>query len=129
MNDEKNNSGTMPQLLERVRVMLSHLPVKEKLMFGGVTLMLNNNMLCCISKKGLMIRVGEAAEAEALELPHARPCDGAGHRMSGFVMLDYLGLGDGSSLAAGLDMALRYVSALQPKENQSKFTSPQGAES
>ena len=56
-------------LLERVRGFLPDVTVTEKRMFGGVTLMLNGNMLCCASKKGLMVRVGKEAEVKALKLP------------------------------------------------------------
>jgi TfoX/Sxy family transcriptional regulator of competence genes len=37
--------------------------VTEKRMFGGITFLLNGNMLCCASKQGLMVRVGKEAEA------------------------------------------------------------------
>ncbi|MBI3479303.1 MAG: TfoX/Sxy family protein [Nitrosomonadales bacterium] len=110
-------------LLERVCTMLPGVKTEEKRMFGGVTLMLNGNMLCCASKKGLMIRVGKEAESEALRLPHARPCDGAGHKMPGFIMIDHEGLRKDRDLAAGVEMALRHVTALPPKEPSVKATS------
>ena len=86
----------------------------EKKMFGGITLMLNGNMLFCASKRGLMVRVGKEAEAKALQLPHARPCDGAGHKMPGFVMIAPEGLE--YSLTAGIRLALDFVLSLPPKE-------------
>lgn len=110
-------------LLQRVRAILPDVEVEEKRMFGGTTLMLNGNMLCCASKKGLMVRVGKEAEAKALTLPHARPCDGAGHKMPGFVMIDPEGLNRDSELVAGVKMALSYVSAMPPKEQGTNATS------
>ncbi|MFZ5523543.1 MAG: TfoX/Sxy family protein [Pseudomonadota bacterium] len=111
------------ELLQRVRAVMPDVEVAEKRMFGGVTLMLNGNMLCCASKKGLMVRVGKEAEAAALQLPHARPCDGAGHKMPGFVMIDPAGLSRERDLAAAIRMALRYVSAMPLKDQATKATS------
>jgi len=110
-------------LLQRVHAVMPDVEVAEKRMFGGVTLMLNGNMLCCASKKGLMVRVGKEAEAQALQLPHARPCDGAGHKMPGFVMIDPEGLSHDRDLAAGVKMALQYVSAMPPKDQPTKASS------
>lgn len=115
-----STTGDMQQLAERVRAALSGMEVAEKSMFGGVTFMLNGNMLCCVSKKGLMVRVGKDAEPEALLLPHARPCDGAGRKRPGFIVITAEGLRNDGDVSAGLGLALRYVSALPPKETPSK---------
>ena len=119
----KDKTDDTQQLLDKVRASLANVTVTEKRMFGGVTLMLNNNMLCCVSKKGLMIRVGSTAEAEALKLPHARPCDGAGHKIPGFVMLDFAGVQHQRDVTKGLEMALSYVSSLPSKEDKPKASS------
>lgn len=117
MNDSCSPVDTQ-QILVRVRTELVGREVAEKKMFGGITLMLNGNMLCCASKKGLMVRVGKEAEAKALQLPHARPCDGAGHKMPGFVMIAPEGLEH--SLTAGIRLALDFVLSLPPKEHMHK---------
>lgn len=119
----KEHSLDIQSLLQRVRAVMPDVEVAEKRMFGGVTLMLGGNMLCCASKKGLMIRVGKEAEAKALQLPHARPCDGAGHKMPGFVMIDPEGLSRDRDLAAGIKLALHYVSAMPAKDQAVKATS------
>lgn len=111
-------------LLQRVRKALSDLTLEEKRMFGGVCLMLNGNMLCHASKKGLMVRVGKEQEAAALQLKHFVPCDGAGHAMPGFVIIAPQGLLNDSALHSGLDMALRYVSALPVKQPKATATKP-----
>ena len=110
-------------LLQRVYAVMPDVEVAEKRMFAGVTLMLNGNMLCCASKKGLMVRVDKEVEAKALQLPHARPCDGAGHKMLGFVMIDPEGLSRDRDLAAEIKLALSYVSAMPPKDQSTKATS------
>jgi len=116
-------SNETQHLIERVRNALPPLDLIEKRMFGGVTLMLNGNMLCCVSKKGLMVRVGKEAEAQALRLPHAHPCDGAGRAMPGFIMIDPEGIRGDDDLAAAVGMALRYVETLPSKASLSKATS------
>lgn len=84
-------------------------------MFGGVTFMTNGNMLCCASRQGLMVRVGAAAEPEALARPHTQRCRGTGREMPGFVLVDPEGLGTQQELSEWLALARRYVDALAPK--------------
>lgn len=123
MTGKKSTSDETQRLLERIRRVLDGVETVEKRMFGGVTLMLDGNMLCCASNKGLMVRVGKEAEADALRLPHARPCDGAGHKMPGFIMIDLEGVRRDEDLATAVTMALRYVETLPPKEQLPKVTS------
>jgi hypothetical protein len=111
-------------LLQRVRQALPKLTLEEKRMFGGVCLMLNGNMLCHASKKGLMVRVGKDQEAAALQLKHFAPCDGAGHTMPGFVIIAPQGLANDTALQSGLDMALHYVSTLPIKKPKATSTKP-----
>ena len=104
-------------LIEDVRDGLADVAAKltEKRMFGGTTFLLNGNMLCCISRSGLMVRVGAEGEAEALESPFAKPCLGAGRRMAGFVIIDHDGLGSKRLITGWLERARRYVEGLPPK--------------
>lgn len=118
----KDTPIDIPTLLKRIRTKLAGVAAEEKRMFGGITLMLNGNMLCCISKKGLMIRVGKEAEARALRLPHAQLCEGAGRKMPGFIMVAPEGIQHDVDLAAGLNLALNYVSALPVKIAKPKAT-------
>src|SRR5712692_11812686 len=82
-------------LADRVRRLLSDRPITAKRMFGGLTFLLSGNMLCCISEKGLMARVGAAAEPTALAKPHAAPCLGAGRRMAVFILVEPPGVASG----------------------------------
>lgn len=104
-------------LVERVREGLSEVAasLSEKRMFGGTTFLLNGNMLCCVSRTGLMVRVGAQGEAQALESSFAKPCPGAGRRMAGFIIVDYDGLGSKESVTSWLGRARRYVETLPPK--------------
>lgn len=105
-------------LVNRVRDRLADQPIIAKRMFGGLTFMLNGNMLCCISKKGLMVRVGAAAEPEALTRPNATPCLGAGRPMVGFIMVGPDGVADDADLEGWLGLALAYVELLPPKKTK-----------
>ena len=105
------------QLLATVRSELARLAsaVDERRMFGGVTMMCKGNMLCCVSPRGLMVRVGAEAEATALARPAALPCMGTGRRMKGFVMVGHEGLTRPNDVASWLRMALAYVTTLPAK--------------
>ena len=111
----------LAHLSERIRCTLIGVPLSEKRMFGGVTFLHNGNMLCCASKKGLMVRVGKDAEPKALAKPAASRCSGAGRPMAGFIMIEPVGVSGDKELASWLKMALAYVSTLPAKEAKEKF--------
>lgn len=105
------------RLLDGVRDGLRHLgtDVEERRMFGGITMMLDGNMLCCVARTGLMVRVGAESEAEALAHPSAQPCMGTGRRMAGFIMVDHDGLATRKDVVYWLGLARAYVRTLPPK--------------
>jgi hypothetical protein len=102
-------------LVARIESALSPTIAAQQRMFGGVTFLVNGNMLCCASRKGLMVRVGAAAEAKALAFPHARPCRETGRPMPGFILIAAEGFARDSDLARWLSMARAYVDTLPPK--------------
>jgi hypothetical protein len=102
-------------LAERIRAQLRAGHISEKRMFGGITFLLNGNMLCCASRHGLMVRVGKDAEAAALSQRFAQPCLGTGRRMSGFIMVEPAGIKGSAALSRWLEMARTYVSGLPAK--------------
>ena len=108
--------NTAEILADRVRHMLADRPIVAKRMFGGLTFMLSGNMLCCVSEKGLMVRVGASAEAAALAKPHAALCLGAGRPMAGFILVAQSGVTADADLESWLDRALAYVEKLPPKK-------------
>lgn len=116
-------SSDVEILAERVRAGLDQ-PIIVKRMFGGLTFMLEGNMLCCVSTRGLMVRVGAAAEPEALKRPFVARCLGAGRPMAGFLLVESQGVAKDADLRAWLDLALAYVGALPPKKPQSRKTNP-----
>jgi len=115
--------GNFEILAERVRASLDQ-PMIAKRMFGGLTFMLEGNMLCCVSAKGLMVRVGAAAEAEALRRPFVAQCLRAGRPMAGFLLVEAQGVANDADLRAWLDLALAYVGNLPPKTPKPRKTKP-----
>lgn len=101
-------------LLDGVRSELAamKLAIAERRMFGGVTMILEGRMLCCVSARGLMVRIGAAAEPQALTRPGAQPCMGTGRRMAGFVMVARESLPRQQDLRPWLRMARSYVGSL-----------------
>jgi len=95
-------------------------PCLQQRMFGGVAFMMNGNMLCCASNKGLMVRVGAIGEEEALSRPHAKHCMPAGRPMTGFILVDPEGVEDENDLAGWLALARRYVESLPLKHRKTK---------
>ena len=114
------SSGTDVEILgERVRAQVDR-PLDAKRMFSGLTFMLDGNMLCCASAKGLMVRVGAAAEPEALKRPFVARCLGTGRAMAGFLLVEPRGIVADADLRSWLDLALAYVGALPPKPAKPK---------
>jgi TfoX/Sxy family transcriptional regulator of competence genes len=102
-------------LAARAEAVIGPANLTSKRMFGGITFLLNGNMLCCASRRGLMVRVGAAAEARALASPDASPCRVTGRPMPGFIMVKPEGLDQEADLARWIAMARAYVETLPPK--------------
>jgi hypothetical protein len=102
-------------LAARVRGALCAELVTEQRMFGGIAFLLGGNMLCCASRKGLMVRIARDREPEALTRPFAGPCLGTGRPMAGFIMVEPPGVVGDDDLAEWLDMARAYVTTLPAK--------------
>jgi TfoX/Sxy family transcriptional regulator of competence genes len=76
-------------LAESVRAALSGAgAIREVKMFGGIGFMLNGNMVAATSKRGLLLRVGENRQADALAQPGTRPMVMRGRTMEGYVYVD-----------------------------------------
>lgn len=106
-------------LAERIRAVLPDGHASEKRMFGGITFLVNDNMLCCAFKQGLMVRVGKDAEAMALSQPFIRPLS-TGRRMPGFVFVEPDGIAETAALSYWVGMARAYVDRLPPKTRKTK---------
>jgi len=87
--------------------------VREVKMFGGVGFMLNGNMVAVASHRGLLVRVGEDGEREALGRPGAESMVMGGRKMTGYVRVQ--GDLDGRAVKEWLRLARVYVDKLPTK--------------
>ncbi len=84
-------------------------------MFGGVSHLLNGNMVCGVYKDFLILRLGDKASVEALKQPYARPFDITGKAMKGWVMLEGSGFKTDEKLQSWLMKAKIFVKTLPSK--------------
>lgn len=90
--------------------------LSEKKMFGGLCFLLDGNMVCGISKRLAMYRVGKAREAEALRVVGTEPMIHGGRPMGGFVVLDINTFHDDAAARAALTRyAVAHAASLPPK--------------
>jgi len=88
--------------------------ISEVKMFGGIGFMLDGNMVAAVSGRGLLLRVGRDACAEALARPGAHPVEMRGRTIAGYVRVDPAALGK-SALRGWLREAAAFVRTLPPK--------------
>src|SRR5689334_9879521 len=93
-------------------------PVREVKMFGGLGFMLNGNMIAAASDRGLLVRVGEQHEAEALARPGAEPMIMNGRVMKGFIRVKTAL--DARSVKSWLRLARSFVETLPAKKAAAK---------
>ena len=112
--------STVDPMVERLRAALGQRDFTEQKMFGGTCFLINGNMLVGTSKRGLLVRVGKAAHAEAALRPHARPMEMGGRSMEGYVHVAPEGTATQAELGGWLDLALRFVETLPAKVKAAK---------
>ncbi len=103
-------------LAERIRVALAAAPdLHERKMFGGIAFMVSGQMACGILGEDLMVRLGPAGAAEALERPHVRPMDFTGRVSKSMVFVGPEAVRGDDDLQRWVDAATRFVATLPPK--------------
>ena len=103
------------QLVERVRRALGgESGVREVRMFGGLGFMLNGHLLACADTRGLLVRVGETGQPDALA-QGAKPMLMNGRQMKGFVRVE--GALDARAVSSWLRRAQAFVAALPAKQS------------
>lgn len=105
-------------MVGRLREALAGQPVTEQKMFGGTCFMLAGNMLVGTSKRGMLVRVGKDAHAEAVKLPHACPMEMRGRPMEGYVFVSEAGTATSKDLKGWLARALAFVETLPAKPDK-----------
>jgi TfoX/Sxy family transcriptional regulator of competence genes len=106
------------KLAGRVRAALADASrVREVKMFGGLGFMLNGHMVAAASDRGLLVRVGEPGEAEALARG-ARSMVMNGRKMTGFVRVG--GPQDARAVRSWLRLARAFVETLPARKRTPK---------
>jgi len=107
------------KLASHVRTALSDTrQVHEVKMFGGIGFMLNGNMVAATSDRGLLVRVGEPGETQALARPGAEPMLMNGRTMRGYIRVK--GTLDARSVKSWLRLARAFVETLPAKKPAKK---------
>ena len=87
----------------------------EKSMFGVWAFLLYEKFLCGASANGLMLRVGQANEAWALEIAGVVPMVLGGRRMKGYVRASAEAYVDDAARQRLMDAAVAFVLSLPRK--------------
>jgi len=104
-------------LTARMRGVLSlQKGLEEKKMFGGVGFLIHGNLVCGVNKNNLIVRVGPAYHAQALNRPHTRPFDITGRPMAGWVMVEPEGCATEKALADWIQLGVAFANSLPEKE-------------
>jgi TfoX/Sxy family transcriptional regulator of competence genes len=102
-------------LADRVREQLDgESGLTERKMFGGIGWMLDGNMAVGLMKDGLMVRLGELAEAAASE-PHASAPMMGERPMKGMVVVAPEGVETDEQLRAWIGRGAAVARSLPPK--------------
>ena len=115
-----------PKLLERIRAALSHrTDVVEKKMFGGVAFMVRGNMACGPHNNNLIVRIGDAAAADAMKKPFVKPMNFTGKVLKTFAMIEPGGIATKAQLRRWVELAADYAASI-PRTKTPKRTSATG---
>lgn len=87
----------------------------EKMMFGGLSFLINGHMCAGIVGSTLMVRIGPEGYAGALTQPHVRPMDFSGRPMTGMIFVDPPALATDGSLGAWVRRGAEFAASLPPK--------------
>jgi TfoX-like protein len=89
--------------------------VVEKKMFGGLAFMLNGNLLVCVWKNSLIVRLGSVQGEKVLREPHVKEFDITGKPMRGWVMIEPEGIDEDAQLEGWIALAEEFVLTLPAK--------------
>ena len=96
-------------LSNRIREALENVPgVEEKYMFGGVCYMVDGKMCIGVVKDEMMCRIGEAAQAAALERDGCREMDFGGKPMKGYVYVSEESMRNDADFKYWIDLCLAH---------------------
>lgn len=99
----------------RVRALMPRKGVVEKRMFGGIAFLLNGNLMCGASGRGLMVRVGREHHDEAVKRPGASEMVTQGRVFRGYMHVEAEAVRDDEQLESWIGPSLAYTSKLPAK--------------
>jgi len=99
--------------VNRLRAALPTKGVLEQRMFGGIGFMLDGNLVCGTSKRGVLLRVGKEGHKDVLARG-AKPMEMRGRKLEGYVFVDPASLDD-AALRRWINTAAAHVRTLPPK--------------
>lgn len=105
------------KLAERVRTAIGKKRgLTEKKMFGGLGFMLNGNLVCGVSDRGLLLRVEPGDTDKVLAMKHVMEFVMKGRPpMKGWVRVHEDGLGTAAQVKKWVAMGVAYAGSLPPK--------------
>lgn len=104
------------ELADRVREIVSRKKdIEEKKLFGGIGFLLNGNILVCVWKEFLIVRLGLEEGEKALKEKFVIPFDVTGKPMKGWAMVVPDGLEEDSQLKKWVQRAMKFVETLPAK--------------
>ena len=89
--------------------------IEGKKMFGGVSFLLNGNMLVGVWKEFLIVRLGPEEGTKALKEKFVIPFDITGKPMKGWVMVVPDGVEEDAQLKKWIQRAMKFVETLPAK--------------
>jgi hypothetical protein len=103
-------------LAERIRQALARRKgVEERKRFGGVSFLLNGNMLVGVWKESLIVCLGLEVGDEALKEPHVNEFDITGRAMKGWMPVASEGVEKDKELMDRIQRAVTFVGKLSAK--------------
>lgn len=97
--------------------------IEKKNMFGGICFLHRGNMICGVSGKLLMVRVGPKQYEAALSRKHAVEMDITGRPMKGFIFVKPEGFRNDGELSGWLQLGLNFTKSLPAKKKTKKSAS------
>lgn len=105
-----------PKLAARVWKLLAPLEgVRERKMFGGVAFMLQEHMCCGVVGDRVVLRLGDAGAARALDEPGIEVMDFTGRPMRSMVYLEPSRNRRDADLGRWIRQAIAFTETLPPK--------------
>jgi TfoX/Sxy family transcriptional regulator of competence genes len=89
--------------------------MREKVMFGGISFLVNGNMACGVIGDELIVRVKPEETQQALSQPHTRVFDMSGKPMRGWIVVMPEGIKSSADLKRWVGQGIEYAATLPKK--------------